>query len=327
MDIKSFEPLFGSWRTDAVIGVGSFGKVYRAYCDMDGRRYYSAIKHISLPADEAEVYALRSEGMDDKSVSSYYSELVKDIGAESRMLNELRGEPNVVNYEESIVLPKANGVGYDIFIRMELLESLPKRMSREPMTYEKTLDLGIDILKALEACERKGIIHRDIKPDNIFVSPDGRYKLGDFGIARSLEKTTTFMSKKGTYNYMAPEVYKGEKYGASCDIYSLGLVLYRLMNKGRLPFVPGTEASATPAVREMAMQRRLAGEKLPAPCDANHVFAGIISRACAFDPADRYSSPAEMRRYLENLKNMKEIPVGVAPGGDDGGTVILNNDG
>ena len=70
-----------------------------------------------------------------------------------------------------------------------------------------------------------------MKPENIFVSRFGDFKLGDFGIAREQAHTMSNMSKKGTYSYMAPEIYKGEKYDSSIDIYSLGIVLYKLMNQ------------------------------------------------------------------------------------------------
>lgn len=70
--------------------------------------------------------------------------------------------------------------------------------------------LGIDICKALELCQKYNVIHRDIKPENIFVSGSGDFKLGDFGIARTIERASSGLSKKGTYNYMAPEVYRGK---------------------------------------------------------------------------------------------------------------------
>ena len=88
--------------------------------------------------------------------------------------------------------------------------------------------MGVDICKALELYQKYNIIHRDIKPENIFVSDNGDFKLGDFGIARTIEKTMSDLSKKGTYNYMAPEVYQGGEYGFSVDLYSLGIVLYRI---------------------------------------------------------------------------------------------------
>ena len=105
------------------------------------------------------------------------------------------------------------------------------------LTEKEVIKLGMDLSKALEYCRKLKIIHRDIKPENIFVSRFGDFKLGDFGIAREQAHTVGNMSKKGTYSYMAPEIYKGEKYDSSIDIYSLGIVLYELLNQNRLPFL------------------------------------------------------------------------------------------
>ena len=296
--IKKFEPIFGEWYAESFIGAGSFGRVYKIYRDELGERFYSALKYISIPADESEVIQLRLDGMDDPSISTYYTGLTKDITAETRLMSRLRGNTNIVSFEDSKVIPKPDGMGYDIFIRMELLESLPSRLLKATLSVNDTVKLGIGICNALTLCKKFGIIHRDIKLDNIFVSEMGDFKLGDFGIARQLEKTATFMSKKGTYNYMAPEVYKGEKYGATCDLYSLGLVMYRLLNKGRLPFLPEAPNPITANDREEALKRRFTGEKLPAPCNADEELSAIVLKACAYDPKDRFASAEAMRTAL-----------------------------
>ena len=98
----------------------------------------------------------------------------------------------------------------------------------EKLTEEDVLRLGIDLCRALEYCQKQNIIHRDIKPENIFVSRFGEFKLGDFGIARNWDRGASGLSKKGTFSYMAPEMYKGEEYDSRADIYSLGIVLYKL---------------------------------------------------------------------------------------------------
>lgn len=98
-------------------------------------------------------------------------------------------------------------------------------------------------VKHWEYCQCQNIIHRDIKPENIFVSRFGEFKLGDFGIARELDRSMSGLSKKGTFSYMAPEMYKGEEYDARVDIYSLGIVLYKLCNHNRLPFYQSAKAA------------------------------------------------------------------------------------
>ena len=123
---------------------------------------------------------------------------------------------------------------------------------------------------------KKGMTHRDIKPENIFVSEAGQFKLGDFGVARTIEKTTGGLSRKGTEKYMAPEVFLGKPYGFGVDIYSLGLVLYGyLRNRGRMPFYPLDTSQLTFSDRENALGKRMMGETIPAPVDANKEFADV----------------------------------------------------
>ncbi|MBR4867734.1 MAG: protein kinase, partial [Clostridia bacterium] len=146
-------------------------------------------------------------------------------------------------------------------------------------------------------------IHRDIKPENIFVNDLGNYKLGDFGIARKLENKTAGLSQKGTFNYMAPEVSKNMTYDATIDLYSLGIVLYRLMNRNRLPFYDLNKQLLSHSEREQAVNRRMQGEQLPPPCDASPALAEVILRACAYNPQDRYASATAMKEALIMVQN------------------------
>jgi hypothetical protein len=164
------------------------------------------------------------------------------------------------------------------------------------------IQFGIDICSALEQCSKLSIIHRDIKPDNILVAPNGDYKLCDFGIARYMDQTVGSLSLKGTYTYMAPEIYHGQKYGSQADIYSLGIVLYRLMNRNRDPFINPEKQMVYYKDREEALRRRMEGEELPKPFDASEAFTEIIRKACAFAPEQRYGSAAELKRDLELFK-------------------------
>ena len=150
-------------------------------------------------------------------------------------------------------------------------------------------------------CEKLNIIHRDIKPDNILVAADGTCKLCDFGIARHIDRLKSVLSVKGTYTYMAPEIYHGNKYGKSVDIYSLGILLYRLMNRNRDAFINPGKQMVYYRDREEALRRRMGGEILPAPADATPEFAQIIRKACAYSAKDRYESPSAMKKDLQLL--------------------------
>ena len=241
MDItyyKKYEPVFGSWKIVREIGEGSFGKVFEIERRDFGYTYKAALKAITIPQSQSEVKSVLADGMDEQSATSYFRGFVEEMVAEFVLMSKLKGHSNIVSYEDHRVVEHTEGIGWDILIRMELLTPLLDHVSKNPLSRSDVIKLGIDICKALEVCRKNNIIHRDIKPENIFYSDIGDFKLGDFGIAKTVEKTTGGLSKKGTYTYMAPEVYKGEAYGASVDIYSLGIVLYRFMNNNRTPFLP-----------------------------------------------------------------------------------------
>jgi outer membrane protein OmpA-like peptidoglycan-associated protein len=171
--------------------------------------------------------------------------------------------------------------------------------------------------KALEVCQRFNIVHRDIKPENIFVSDIGDFKLGDFGIARTVEKTSSGLSKKGTYTYMAPEVYRGEAYNSSIDMYSLGLVLYRLLNNNRTPFFPAYPNAISHNDREKAIIERMSGAQMPAPQNADGRLAEIVLKACSYDPRNRFSSPMQMREELAAISYGQEEALFIYPKGDE----------
>ena len=139
---------------------------------------------------------------------------------------KLKGHPNVVYCDDIKYIQHDDGFGWDIFIRMELLTPIMQCLDKID-NEESAIDLGIAISNALAACANHNIIHRDIKPQNIFMSSDGTFKLGDFGIAKTVEHVSSG-TKIGTMRYIAPEVYHGKPYGAAADQYSLGIVLYWL---------------------------------------------------------------------------------------------------
>ena len=320
MDInyyKQYEPLFGSWRITRQIGEGSFGKVFEIERKDFGVTYRAALKAITVPASESELLEVKADGMDDASVRTYFGSFVEELVKEFALMSRLKGNSNIVSYEDHQVIEHPDDIGWDILIRMELLTPLNRYTSTHMVTRQDVIKLGIDLCHALELCQKFNIIHRDIKPENIFVSDMGDFKLGDFGIARTVEKTTSGLSKKGTYTYMAPEVYKGEAYGSTVDIYSLGIVLYRLLNGNRTPFLPAAPAPITHADRENALARRFSGAPLPAPCHAEGRLAEIVLKACAYDPKERYSSPMQMRQELESILYNREESKYIYPEGDD----------
>ena len=309
--------VFDKWKICRELGQGSYGTVYEIQREDFGGVYKAALKVITVPQSRTELQSVLDEGMTPPQAKQYFYSVVEDIGRECAIMSRLKGTGNIVSYEDHAVLRHLDGIGWDILIRMELLHPLLPYVYQHPMARRDIIKLGIDICKALELCQRYNIIHRDIKPENIFISDNGDYKLGDFGIARTIERTTSGLSKKGTYSYMAPEVYIGKKYGFSVDTYSLGLVLYRMLNKNRGPFLPQPPEAITYDNREQALARRVSGEPLPRPFYGEGRLGEIVLKACAFDPKGRYSSPQQLRQELEAISYEAQDAALIYPNGDE----------
>ena len=293
---------WADWEIIDIIGRGSFGTVYRIQRKLvDNNTEYAALKVLSIPQNPAEIESMRSEGYDDAAIAETLKEHLNGIINEYNIMQKLDGHTNIVNSKDLATIPHEDGVGWDIFIRMELLTPLMKELP-DTVSDDTVIRLGTDICKALQLCKKHNIIHRDIKPQNIFVSKNGDYKLGDFGIAKVVEKTVSG-TKIGTYKYMAPEVYYSQPYGQSADVYSLGLVLYWMLNDKRMPFTPPASVKMTTSQDEEARNRRLSGEPLPPPANGSEALKQIVLKACAFDSKNRYNSADELLSDLEKVKN------------------------
>ncbi len=295
--------VFGHWFVDEMIGSGAFGTVYKLKREEYGTEYFSALKVISIPPENTDSTALQSEGMSKEEISTYYSDIVMNFMEEIKLLEDLKGNSNIVSYEDHIIENSEDGMSYSIMIRMELLKPFKKFLLENSLDEKEICKLGIDICNALELCEKKKIIHRDIKPDNIFVSNVGTYKLGDFGVARTMEKTIAAMSQKGTYSYMAPEVFIGKEYNQNVDLYSLGILLYQLLNKNRTPFLPEPPTPIKFSDREEAQKRRMSGELLPKIKDVSDSWNNFLLKACHPEPEKRFQTATEMKAVLEKMFN------------------------
>ena len=287
------------WETVRLIGRGSFGEVYEIQRQVFNTTEKAALKMISLPQNRSDIDEMYSDGYDDASITSTFQSHLESIVAEYSMMRKMKGCANIVNCDDIRFEKQSNGIGWDIYIKMELLQPIVQTLPKE-IPEETVIKLGQDMCAALELCKKHGIIHRDIKPQNIFLSEHGDYKLGDFGIAKTVEKTMGG-TKIGTYKYMAPEVYNNQPYGAAVDIYSLGLVMYWLLNKRRMPFMPLPPEKLTAGMDDESRHRRFSGEPLPPPATGSDELKRIVLKACAFDPKERYSTAAEMLDDLNRL--------------------------
>ena len=174
---------------------------------------------------------------------------------------------------------------------------MKKYYRQHPLTIRGFINFASHIAQGLIRCEQANIIHRDIKEDNLFLSINNNHaKLGDFGVASISETGLGSTVGMGTPYYMAPEVSKGSRYDNTADIYSLGIVLYKMLNGNKFPLAENTTASA-----KNALDQRMNGASLPAPAFANRELAQIVLKCCEYYPSNRYGSAAELYNDLANL--------------------------
>lgn len=293
---RQYGRVFDHWQIKEFLGSGSGGKtaVFRL-TRIDSSWGESALKVVSLIAESvplADCSKFRRQEYERAC-----AECSRTAEQEVQLMDALRGNTNIVDYLDHTFVDWSDetGFGRDLLIRMELLTTLRAEMrSEKKFTEAEIRKVGIDICRALVRCHHKNILHRDVKPGNIFRNKDGDYKLGDFGVSRVLDACATATTGIGTYEYWPAEQMTGS-YDKRVDIYSLGLVLYELSNQNRLPFAALTYITS----KETSL--RLSGAPIPPPSDASPALAAVILKACAFKPEDRYQDAESFLQALEQL--------------------------
>ena len=334
---KKLEPFWNNWTVDEYIGEGSGGKVWRIKHPTPYGNEFAALKEIYIDASNNNLDLALMEGLDKNGMKVYSHSLLEQVLLEISIMKDIGSHRNIVHYYDCLVYEvKGDNVyliasetgdlstdpdGWIVFIRMELLIPFTKRMTLHKFGLKDVCKLGIDICNALDMCSDHNIIHGDIKPDNIFWDEKAdTYKLGDFGISRYQSVSGLDIVHAGTLTYMSPEVYKGAEITRQADLYSLGMILYRLLNSNRIPFLEPFPTPYTASDRNQALARRLNGEEPPLPYCANHntsIDTGIgveltkedrkktysvgiiVQKAIAPIEKCRYETPSELRKQLE----------------------------
>lgn len=202
--------------------------------------------------------------------------------------------PNIVQvYDHAQV----DGVSYIVqeYVEGETLKELIRREA--PLDARRAITIALQILAALRVAHQQGVIHRDVKPQNILVQPDGKVKVADFGIANAGESDMTEAgSIVGTAQYLAPEQARGLPVGPPADLYAVGIVLYEMLS-GRVPFEG--DAAVTVAMRHVQEAPEPLGDRNPL---VQPELEAVVMRALAKDPSQRYQSADEMGIDLDRVR-------------------------
>lgn len=282
-----------------LLGSGAFGTVYKVDKTIISDHYVRALKHIAIPTEKQYYSVLNSMGGNAAKADNYFSHMLENIVSEIKILSRFC-DKHIVRYYENDIETIESPKRYNVYILMEYLNPLDDYIQSRNFLVRDVVKLGLDVLKGLKTCHDMGVIHRDIKDDNIFVSDDGDYKIGDFGVSKVLKDSSKAESMKGTPNFLAPEVFLGkESYTKSVDLYSLGIVLYRLLNYERNPFLPQFPEQYFDQNEEQAFNDRMKGKIPNLPSLGGEAIGQVVLKAIS-GSKERFQSADEFMEALES---------------------------
>lgn len=256
------------------------------------------VKIISVPASQVQLEALLLTGAckSEADALSYFRAKCDEILEETEILKNLSSFEGFLPYESSQIVPMDNAVGYDVYLLSPYRKSLERHFRKYPMTHLAAVNLGLDMCAALAMARKQGYLYVDLKPDNIFISTDQEYRIGDLGFLKLDSLKYAALPSKYRSVYTAPEMLDDmATVNTTIDIFAAGLILYQAYNGGTLPFEGNAPA-----------------EVLPAPMYADYEMAEIIARACHPDPSQRWQSPLDMGQaivaYMQR-NDVNDVPI------------------
>lgn len=270
------------------IGEGGMAEVYKAKCHLLNRFVAVKILKEEYSRDKEFVDKFKAEAAAAGSISHNNIVNIYDVGSQDN-----------VNY---IVMEYVNG---------KTLKELIIQNGR--LDYNRAIDISIQIAKALECAHKTGIVHRDIKPQNILVTDDGNVKVTDFGIAKAANSATITNTNKvmGSAHYFSPEQAKGAFVDARTDIYSLGIVLYEMVT-GRVPYDAESPVSvALKHLQEEVVPPKQINNNLPEGLN------NLILKSMQKDAISRYQNVKDMLLDLQRIKNNSEYKVEIGNFSDE----------
>lgn len=260
------------------------------------------LKQISIPESQTQVNAMLLTGAcaDKAAAQRYYADITQGLVEEIHLLERLAQTRGFAAFFSHQTTPKeGDETGMDLWVLSPYRTTLTAYAKRNAMTHLNAVNLGIDLCAALTLCRKAGYLYQNLKPENIFVTPQRQFQVGDFGFLPLDHLTYATFPAKYRSPFAAPELFDdfGEMNG-TIDLYALGMVLYLVYNGGQGPFAESQDG---------AEARRLKGDPLPPPAYADYEMAAIILKATAFHPADRWQSPEAMGQALVSYMQRNSV--------------------
>lgn len=280
MDKYVGKRLDGRYEIKEVIGVGGMAYVYKAYDSIDDRTVAVKILKDEYLANEEFTRRFKNESKAIAILSHPNIVKVYDVSFGERL--------------QYIVMEYIDGITLKEYIEQQ-----------QDIKWKEAVHFTVQILRALQHAHDKGIVHRDIKPQNIMLLPDGTIKVTDFGIARfsrnEIRATSATDKAIGSVHYISPEQARGDITDEKADIYSTGVMLYEMLT-GRLPFEADSAVSV--AIMQLQSEPKQPREINPSIPEG---LEEITIKAMQKDPAKRYQSAAEMLYDIDEFKRNPSI--------------------
>ena len=219
--------------------------------------------------------------------SNYTDEHAEYFTEEADFIESVKELDGVSNYLDVYVQDNQNKKTCDLYIFTEELTSLEELMKTKTFAEDEVVDFGIQMSEMLETLEAKNIFHGNISPKNIFVTANGRYKIGGF---------TDFEGKIADTSFVAPEVYKQENVDYTTDIYSVGIIMYAMCNGGKIPF------ESDSCDRKNACEERFSGKAVTAPSEGDEKLKSVIVIACQPNNTNRWKNAGNIKNALTSIK-------------------------
>lgn len=219
--------------------------------------------------------------------NNYNDERAEYFAEEADFIESVKNLDGVSNYLDVYVQDNQNKETCDLYIFTEELTSLDELMKTKTFAEDEVVDFGIQMSSLLETLETKNIFHGNISPKNIFVTADGKYKIGGF---------TDFEGKIDDKSYIAPEVFRQENVDYTTDIYSVGIIMYAMCNGGKIPFENDS------CDRDSACKERFSGKAVAAPSEGDEKLKSVIVIACQPDNANRWKNAGNIKNALTSIK-------------------------
>lgn len=276
--LQEYVPLWDKWSVDYLLYEGNLSNVYQVRSGDE----VGVIKVVSVP----QIDNNSTQNVDNREqMNNYFHEVVGVLENEISNLSVLEGIPNILTYKEYQAFERKEEIGYDFILRMDKEQNLLEYVAGKRIKNDEIVQIIKEIARTLQSAHEVGVIHKDIKVENIFVDENGQSLLGDFALARKIESFQS-RSRKVDSVYTAPEVMSEYDYCVATDIFALGMVLYLLLNNGQIP---------------NECNRRTFKTIVPKPERAKEKLAEITLKAISYRARDRYASAEDFFQALSEL--------------------------